>query len=265
MAKAAEGMRAEIHSTFVAYVIMVFALALGLLMSFWILMDWMAGTISTVVLVYGIGMWWKYCSRIYNKFYLESLLKPYQSTGVLAGTWDTGNEDPMDAAQEDEDDGGVSMTQRPGTTIGTAATAAEVAGSNSAGVLLHSKAPTGSAPKHEFTSTVVSSSSAAMQGYIGKMLDNGRFVRQYAVVNSLGYMHCYVSRQAFVDNPNKPLHDRPINLRDHSVTIGQCSFALNVAAHDPPIKAWQFQTDSGEELHEWISAISTFAQGQHLE
>lgn len=79
MARAAAGMRNEIKSTFVAYVLMIASLAVGLLMSFWILMDWKASTVSSIVLVYSVSMWWRYCSRIYNKFYLEDILAMAQS------------------------------------------------------------------------------------------------------------------------------------------------------------------------------------------
>ena len=75
MAKAAEGLRAQMKGIFFAYVLAVLSFAFSTLMSFWVLMYTPAASISTVVFFFGGCVWWRYCARIYNR--VSNLYLPF--------------------------------------------------------------------------------------------------------------------------------------------------------------------------------------------
>ncbi len=71
MAQAAEGMNFEKDQIFIGYLIMVLFFALSTLMSFWVLMNLYAASVSTAIFVLSSTFWWRHCIRIYNRFYFE--------------------------------------------------------------------------------------------------------------------------------------------------------------------------------------------------
>jgi hypothetical protein len=60
-------------STFFAYVLMMLSLALSVIASFWVLMDFKASCVCTFIFIFGMLQWWRYCLRIYNRFFVDPI------------------------------------------------------------------------------------------------------------------------------------------------------------------------------------------------
>jgi hypothetical protein len=71
MAKAAEGMRKEINHIFVAFLIMICGFACSCVFSFWTVMNRKAAYVATGFFTLSSVLWWRHCSRIYNRFKYE--------------------------------------------------------------------------------------------------------------------------------------------------------------------------------------------------
>jgi hypothetical protein len=260
MAKAAEGMRSEIKSTFVAYVLMIGSLAVGLLMSFWLLMDWKAATVSNIVLVYAVSMWWRYCARIYNKFYLEELLVGEHSI-ASSKRWTDSRQNKSDLAKE-----GVEMR----LTISSPLPAVEVAIVNahvpvptqSHTIIHHSRSPEKSSPAHgaghgeaHFRGNI------AVEGYLRKQSTSGGWKRRYFVADNAGNMFYYEAKTDYLHKPTAPIKNRPISLKDYRLQLVLSSCTLILLPSDDCLtgtRTWTLQSDAEEEIMDWKEAISGF-------
>jgi hypothetical protein len=73
MAKAADGMRKEINHIFSSFIIMIFGFASSVFFSFWVVMNRKASYASSALFILSGFVWWRYCSRIYNRFKYQSV------------------------------------------------------------------------------------------------------------------------------------------------------------------------------------------------
>jgi hypothetical protein len=69
MAKAAEGMKAELPQVSYAFALMMISFSLSTMLSFWVVMDLLAAILSTLVFVVAARCWYYYCSRVYYRLY----------------------------------------------------------------------------------------------------------------------------------------------------------------------------------------------------
>eukprot|EP00601_Ochromonadales_sp_CCMP2298_P033156 CAMPEP_0173353994 /NCGR_PEP_ID=MMETSP1144-20121109/16934_1 /TAXON_ID=483371 /ORGANISM="non described non described, Strain CCMP2298" /LENGTH=244 /DNA_ID=CAMNT_0014302485 /DNA_START=173 /DNA_END=904 /DNA_ORIENTATION=+ len=71
VARATEGMRIEQKQIIVSFVAMMLTFAVSTVLSFWVVMSFAGALSSTACFVVASYYWWKYCERIWLRFYWD--------------------------------------------------------------------------------------------------------------------------------------------------------------------------------------------------
>lgn len=273
MAKAAEGMRSQMKSVFVAYVVAIMAFALSVFFSFWGLMYLEAAATSTVLFTLSSLAWWKYCTRIYNKFYLDP---------VIPETLGNFNETDERESQHSQMDGGMRDPTKPSTNHGSSSSPispnkSKASQSGNIFSFLRNKPVKGSAVGHTLTNPnesscpvtttiAASSSDGLMEGYLTKLGKGNNWTRRYFVLTRTGNLFYYTGKLDYQNSPKSPIKERPIEVRLYSVTCtaneddGLFEMKLDVKDGEEGGRCWVFRCDTDDELEQWQEALKRWTK-----
>lgn len=297
MARAVEGMKYETKEMFVAYLIMVFFFALSMLMSFWVVMTARAAMICTFVFIVFGALWWKYCIRIYNRFFIATADMVFE---VAQGEADE-NKDPTEESRrmaqrgaqgtDDKGNGPTSKSSQPVSSAPVAkkglASMFKIVQSQSPAERDREVAASAAVAAEGLTANGTSSHHAdTLQGYlyldeivVGGKHGNAKALshahgdnsvhshswnRRFFVLNEDGELNYYVSKRAFLDNPNDALRTRPLLLSELNVygekissTSGVPDFELKLEYKDASEgRPWLLRCEGEEEFDHWFEVLS---------
>ncbi len=255
MARATEGMRLEQQQIIVSFVAMMFTFSAATVLSCWVVMSFEASLGCSVSFLVAARYWYKYCERIYLRFYwnheeagwkrgaesvdsqCEEEIAAKQIAFTMASTY-TPKQSPVNK----------SMKARKGffqTLFGTKTNKSEDGersdvcssfGSSAHSLKMlrtvtsntvDSEVPTGTANSSSRVSLGTSGRKAVMEGYLTKRGGNGQkflnrsepWERRYFTLTSAGNLYIYKNRHEYRNNPKHPIYTRPLRLSDYYVEV----------------------------------------------
>jgi hypothetical protein len=290
MARAVEGMRDETRQVFIVYIVTVFSFAISMISSFWTVMTVRAAAICSAFFLFISYQWWRYCLRIYNKFYVKRLF----FLGMDDTTGDAERDPtkrPRDLIQQIQGDSAQSSST-PGTTsvLGRlrGMFGADTKESSTRDLEKGKEAPL-SAPisnRDQHNHGTEHWEAVHMQGYLsinesekvtrkkggfggGSAEISESWVRRYFVVTLEGEMFMYKNKFHFHEEPDMPLRSRPIRLcdydirhessRDDKLRMELYYLVLEHKDRDEGIRPLKFKCDSAEECSQWIGMLQSGA------
>jgi hypothetical protein len=285
MAKAATGMRLEVDQVFLSFNVMIISMALSILASCWVLMDFQSAVISSVILVTCSCYWWIACRRIVNRF--------QYTIAHLDINFDQDGNDENEHRSNEQDSYAVAET-RDHITRDNDIASGGMGGSTlqeplvtepkkSKGFSLFSGLRSSHAPPaHESSSNtspvrnahlmeapvILPDNVAVTEGYVtyNEEIVNGKefWRRRYCVIGKHGGLFFYESKTRFHEAPGKPLMARPIDLRSYkvSVIVGPDLFEVQLTSltnkssdGQNDLRNWALRYDSNEELDMWVESF----------
>lgn len=252
MARATNGMRLELRQIVVAFILEVLFFAISNLLSFWVVMDFqsaLAGSILTLAAVY---YWAYYCERIYLRFYWK---KEEEGWNAAEGADDVGGsfsepgasfrvkrefvEAGSDGKQKKKLKSAVpkwlrkftKMNKEKARRLDRAITLSvdvineqqqhqNLQRLQNEANLLH-KAADNSTEDDVLPATM---KGIMVEGFLSRLINTRKsqkekWERNYAILNTKGYIYYYKSRNEFRNDPNDRINERPIIVSDFDVSF----------------------------------------------
>lgn len=272
MAKACDGMRAEIEEIFTGYLVMVVFFAFSTLMSFWVLMSVPAAIASTTIFVLSSTQWWKYCTRIYNRFAFDVVSVNFdEKTRAQSSSFDEGDDSSLDPGNKQLPAASTQQSSAKSKKTFVERMRGGGGGDSNSGKT-NDKGSATSPSEAEDQGSTKANSVGLMQGYLTTRTDNAKgqwrlstakWVREYFFVSATGNLYYYKSKDAC---PHHPLNKRPIRLNLYDITV--CTqagsnemdqlFEIQLALKDKSegAKVWTLRMDTDSELQEWFAALA---------
>jgi hypothetical protein len=291
MARAVAGMREETKEVFIAYILMAIFFAISMLTSFWTVMTVRAASISSAFFIFISYQWWRYCLRIYNKFYVKRLF--------FLGADDIvdreAERDPTKVHKEHTNSRTASTAgvtpayqpQEPSTLLGKLVSVfgkkegdRDVEKGNNVDM-------TDPVSNTDNTADGEHWDTAHMQGNLSineaeavtkkkgifrtsrSTITVDNWIRRYVVVTMEGELYLYKNRFHFREEPDNSLRSRPIRLCDYNIRqeiskdpklkIDVHYIVLEHKDKEEGIRPWTFRCDSAEECSQWIGALESGA------
>ena len=268
---------------------MQIAFAISMLLSFWVVMDTKYAIISTVgYCLFGL-QWYRYCLRIYNKFYIgplidlklemDSVVDPVREVRAKQLTEDsttTGKADSSTPASSVKKSF-FSKLGIPSMTTKARPAAAATGSSQGEGQAAVDNTPVvpsdmvwmeGFLSLDDSYSTVGAGSGATATTATTAASSGHNWVRKYLVLNKEAELYIYPSKKLFRSNPEAPERTRPIVLPDYDVinysgsgssadgSSSQLVIRLTVKEKLDGMRPWLFRCDSDIEFEDWLKTLS---------
>jgi hypothetical protein len=265
MARATEGMQVEQSQIIWSFSVMIVSFALSTVLSFWVVMDVVASTGSTLVFAMAARFWYFYSKRVFLRFYWD---KTKKST-TWAGAAEDDDDEPTIQSKVQPTSISISVEQKSpmhstGSIIGSVFSQKSLPLSNTPklGEDTHKKniksrrmsafdwlKPTEKEIRDSLCEAdrfavdelskqqALQSRDVAMEGYLTKRgVSRSEFVRdpwerRYFVLNHRGQIFNYKSRQDYREDPASRVKGRPIDLEEYLVEVtGGWGLSLNDTA-----------------------------------
>jgi hypothetical protein len=211
MVKASEGMRIEQIPVIKAFILMVILFSISTILLFWVIMNYYSAAGATAVYFIGAYYWYKYCERIYLRFYWKADAAKWREDSL------SDIEAPLPLPLASNADGTTTNPIQNGHTnhmhLPLQHMNSSSSNNNNNNNNLRNDSPT--------TVAVHRPHDISMEGYI---LKKGSYVecdiskepweRRYFVLLYNAELLMYKTRQEYHSNPQHPLHNRPLYLRD---------------------------------------------------
>lgn len=276
MVKAAEGMKVEQKSVFVAFMLMVFLFSLSTVMLFWVVMNLYSAGFSTIVYLLGARYWWYYCERIYLRFYWKSEESRWRQDSILET-----EESPLPDDIESGHSPHSAASKGHPTPQGMELVVSPLGlGKGKDGGSSRNKSTHSSSDNAEVSQLSHKSSDIAMEGYLSKKVSHSvsdlskeSWDRKYFLLLFNGHLYMYKSRQSYRSEPHSPIHSRPVYLSDYRIDTvsdhdghrSHQSFLITLSSIANSNKDghqsqnWVLRCDTEEELQLWLGSMKSLA------
>jgi hypothetical protein len=237
MVRAVEGMVEEQENIVQTFIIAVFSFGFQCIGMYFIMMDWVSATVTSVITLLGIILWYNYSLRLYNRF-------SWKDMNIKWSNSDEGEQSDMD----DDDSNPVknAMHYRKKRLSKTKRGSSRSEEEDQALDELGSERGQSETPGGYLTLKVPGTFGDPWQ-------------RRYFMVRGK-MVYYYKDKRAFQLDPRKPLNTRPIDLEGYTLIAGAreppYSIALVPVDEDDNRKAWKFRCDTLAEFQMWLEIFS---------
>lgn len=267
MAQSADKMKSEIMQVVWAHVIMMLSFAASMVFLFWVKMSVISAALSTALFIGAAPIWWYYCFRTYNKFYLENIIE----VGISKDWWGTGIAEADGSTEkgwfarargkEYENENGSKRPKRQlfglrkSPSTGTATFNKH---DGSPGIDCEKSVTMN--PLHK-DSRATRGDEEVMKGYmlqksrVKLIWSKEKWSRQYFVLTANGNLFTYASKQDYIERPHQHVTGRPLEVSNYVITYGKCEMIFEWKDKDEQVKPWEFRVDTEEELDVWKTAL----------
>lgn len=237
MVRAVEGMVEEQENIVHAFIVAVFSFGFQCIGMYFIMMDWVSATVSSIITMVGIILWYNYALRLYNRFSWKDMNIKWRNS-----------EEEGDSDLDDHDENPVKNAMHYAKKR-------------------QSKVKRGNMRSEEEDQALNELESEETQretpgGYLTLRVP-GTFgdpwQRRYFMVRGK-LIYYYKDKRSFQQEPKKPLNTRSIDLEGYTLIAGAreppYSIALVPVDEDDHRKAWKFRCDTLAEFQSWLEIFS---------
>lgn len=256
---AVNGMVVEQEQVVTAFLVTIVALAFNLVGTYGIMMDLNGALISSAITIVGLGFWYHFTLRIYNRFKFAE----------QKGGFDDEEDEPFaDADESSSKKGTLPGPKQKKAKAKTSSMSKFFFGrkkssnfgySNDSGSLRESRRSDESegvdAPSTDVDASIFSGSLSMKSE---KRFSGGAWERRFVVLKGKN-ANMYTSKLEFERNPLKTINKRPVSFEGFTVegVLEDDLFMLylNPLDEDDERRPWEFRCDTKQELEEWVMAF----------
>eukprot|EP01038_Epipyxis_sp_PR26KG_P004347 gene4347-6151_t len=234
MAKATEGMKAELNQIVTAFGITIVLFAISTTLSYWVIMDFQSAIITTVLSIWAGYYWYYYCERIYLRFYYNPNSANWRESEAEESydQFDSSNHQHLNEAIKSSNNATNESYERgrPSAVKSFFSSLRRKSTQNNKKNNIQSKTSDVNGPA--IISTTSNSNNPkyiiVMEGYLAERSassidtineSQSTWTRRYFTLSKNGDIYYYKSRQDYRMDPKYHINDRPVKLSEYYITV----------------------------------------------